>query len=266
VAKARGRNLLDDQPHDVDDAICLQEVADGNRKVGMTAVATAMAGLPVSLTPGAGGKDVNTRRPCAIVESGPWGGPAKVVAGTAVPVNAAPVAIASLANAGRYDEGWLQILEPEDWPAVKPAPVAGSPASARYGTKLAAGGLAGRAGRNVIQRMPPAVQRRHSLARERRDWQRCGRMRRACAMPKALSNQVRLMLVCQISEGEKSVAELQDFVRPSQSAISQYLALLREHKLVSTRRDGQSVYYRLVSGETAAVIKTLHDQFCNKKR
>ena len=89
---------------------------------------------------------------------------------------------------------------------------------------------------------------------------------RACAVLKALSNQVRLMLVCQLSEGEKSVGELQDFVKLSQSAVSQHLALLRQPKLVATRRDGQSVYYRLVSGETAAVIKTLHDQFCTKRR
>ena len=74
------------------------------------------------------------------------------------------------------------------------------------------------------------------------------------------------MLVCRLSEGEKSVGELQDFVKLSQSAVSQHLALLREHKLVATRRDGQSVYYRLSSGEAAAVIKTLHDQFCARKR
>ena len=89
---------------------------------------------------------------------------------------------------------------------------------------------------------------------------------RACALLKALSNEVRLMLVCRLSEGEQSVGELQDFVKLSQSAVSQHLALLREHKLVATRRDGQSVYYRLASGEAAAVIKTLHDQFCGKRR
>jgi ArsR family transcriptional regulator, virulence genes transcriptional regulator len=89
---------------------------------------------------------------------------------------------------------------------------------------------------------------------------------RACALLKALSNEVRLMLVCQLSEGEKSVGELQAFVKLSQSAVSQHLALLRGHELVATRRDGQSVYYRLASGEAAAVIKTLHDEFCTKRR
>lgn len=89
---------------------------------------------------------------------------------------------------------------------------------------------------------------------------------RACALLKALSNEVRLMLVCRLSEGERSVGELQEFVKLSQSAVSQHLALLREHKLVATRRSGQSVYYRLSSGEAAVLIKTLHDQFCTTRR
>jgi ArsR family transcriptional regulator, virulence genes transcriptional regulator len=89
---------------------------------------------------------------------------------------------------------------------------------------------------------------------------------RACALLKALANEVRLMLVCQLAEGEKSVGELQDVVALSQSAVSQHLALLRTHKLVATRRDGQSVYYRLASGAAAAVIQTLHDQYCGRRR
>ncbi len=89
---------------------------------------------------------------------------------------------------------------------------------------------------------------------------------RACTLLKALANEVRLMLVCQLAEGEKSVGQLQQSVGLSQSAVSQHLALLREHKLVSTRRNGQSVYYALASGEAAAVIKILHDQFCMKRR
>ncbi len=89
---------------------------------------------------------------------------------------------------------------------------------------------------------------------------------RACTVLKALANEVRLMLVCQLAEGEKSVGQLQQCVGLSQSAVSQHLALLREHKLVSTRRNGQSVHYALASGAAAAIIKTLHDQFCTKRR
>jgi DNA-binding transcriptional ArsR family regulator len=89
---------------------------------------------------------------------------------------------------------------------------------------------------------------------------------RVCDLLKALSNRVRLMLACQLAEGEKSVSELQEFVGISQSAVSQHLALLRQHKLVATRREGQSVYYVLASPDAAAIMKALHDQFCGKRR
>ncbi len=87
----------------------------------------------------------------------------------------------------------------------------------------------------------------------------------ACHLLKALSNEVRLMLVCKLAEGEWSVGELQSHVGLGQSAVSQHLALLREHGVVSTRRAGQSVRYSLASGQAAAVIKTLHDQFCDRR-
>jgi len=92
------------------------------------------------------------------------------------------------------------------------------------------------------------------------------RASRVCVVLKAIANEARLMLVCKLAEGEKSVGQLQAHVGLSQSAVSQHLAMLREHKLVSTRRRGQSVHYALTSGETAAIIKTLHDQFCGKRR
>lgn len=92
------------------------------------------------------------------------------------------------------------------------------------------------------------------------------RANRVSALLRAIANEARLMLVCQLAEGEKSVSELQAHVGLSQSAVSQHLALLREHKLVSTRRRGQSIHYMLTSGETAAIIKTLHDQFCGRRR
>jgi len=88
----------------------------------------------------------------------------------------------------------------------------------------------------------------------------------ACAVLKALANEARLMLVCKLAEGEKSVGQLQAHVGLSQSAVSQHLAMLREHKLVSTRRRGQSVHYALASGETAAIIKTLYEQFGARRR
>lgn len=83
---------------------------------------------------------------------------------------------------------------------------------------------------------------------------------------KAIANGARLMLVCQLAEGEKSVGQLTAVVGLAQSAVSQHLALLRKHRVVSTRRHGQSIYYGLASAEVAEVIKTLHDQFCPKGR
>ncbi|MHB1869594.1 MAG: ArsR/SmtB family transcription factor [Steroidobacteraceae bacterium] len=82
---------------------------------------------------------------------------------------------------------------------------------------------------------------------------------------KAIANGARLMLVCQLAEGEKSVSQLTGVVGLAQSAVSQHLALLRKHHVVTTRRHGQSVYYGLASQEVAELIKTLHDQFCPKR-
>jgi DNA-binding transcriptional ArsR family regulator len=89
---------------------------------------------------------------------------------------------------------------------------------------------------------------------------------RACDVLKAIANGARLMLVCQLAGGDKSVGELQASVGLSQSSVSQHLALLREHHVVSARRHGQQVYYGLASPEVAALIKTLHEQFCTKHR
>jgi len=88
---------------------------------------------------------------------------------------------------------------------------------------------------------------------------------RASEVLKVIANGVRLMLVCQLAEGAKSVSQLQANVGISQSAVSQHLALLREHRVVEAHRRGQSVYYVLASKEVAALMKTLHQQFCPKR-
>jgi DNA-binding transcriptional ArsR family regulator len=85
---------------------------------------------------------------------------------------------------------------------------------------------------------------------------------KACGLLKAMANEARLMVLCQLIEGEKSVTELQEAVGLSQSAMSQHLAVLRDEDIVATRRDGQSVYYRIVSGNATALMETLHRQFC----
>jgi DNA-binding transcriptional ArsR family regulator len=87
---------------------------------------------------------------------------------------------------------------------------------------------------------------------------------RACTLLKAMANPARLMVLCQIAEGEKSVGELERAVGLSQSGLSQHLAVLRSKNLVTTRRDAQTIYYSLSSAEAAAVMDTLYDVFCGK--
>ena len=85
---------------------------------------------------------------------------------------------------------------------------------------------------------------------------------RATALLKAMSNPARLMVLCQLAEGEKSVGELEDAVDLSQSGLSQHLALLRREHIVVTRRAGQTIFYSLASAEAAAVMRTLYTIFC----
>ncbi len=85
---------------------------------------------------------------------------------------------------------------------------------------------------------------------------------RAAALLKLLGNEKRLMVLCQLSEGELSVSELQMRVGLSQSALSQHLALLRESGAVSTRREAQVIFYRIADPAVMRVIETLAELFC----
>ena len=86
--------------------------------------------------------------------------------------------------------------------------------------------------------------------------------RRAAPLLKAMSNPSRLVILCQIAEGERSVGELAEAVGLSQSGISQHLAVLRRQHVVATRRDKQTVYYSLASADVVALMATLHRVFC----
>lgn len=81
---------------------------------------------------------------------------------------------------------------------------------------------------------------------------------------KALANRHRLMILCQLNGGERSVGSLQDSVGLSQSALSQHLARLRGDGLVATRRDGQTIYYSLASREAERLIGLLYAMFCEE--
>ncbi len=84
----------------------------------------------------------------------------------------------------------------------------------------------------------------------------------ASRLLKALANEKRLLLLCLLAEGERSVGELNARLDLSQSALSQHLAVLREDGLVTTRREAQSIYYGLAQGPAQQVIATLHGIYC----
>lgn len=84
----------------------------------------------------------------------------------------------------------------------------------------------------------------------------------ACKLMKVLTNPDRLMLLCQLSQGEKCVGELEEVLGIVQPTLSQQLAVLREEDLVSTRREGKNIYYQLSSPQALAVMQVLYGQFC----
>ena len=88
---------------------------------------------------------------------------------------------------------------------------------------------------------------------------------RACRLMKVLSNPDRLLLLCQISQGEKRVGELEALVGVVQPTLSQQLGVLREEGVVSTRREGKNIYYRIDSPAALAVMAVLFEQFCETK-
>jgi DNA-binding transcriptional ArsR family regulator len=85
---------------------------------------------------------------------------------------------------------------------------------------------------------------------------------RACDFLKALTNPSRLMILCQLADGEKSVGELEGLLGLRQPTLSQQLARLREDQLVETRRHGKMIYYRLASDHARQVIELLYELFC----
>ncbi len=84
----------------------------------------------------------------------------------------------------------------------------------------------------------------------------------ATALLKALANPQRLRILCQLANGEKTVSQLMEGVRMRQAAVSQQLQRLRAEHLVTARRDGRNVYYRLCDPAALEVIRTLHRLYC----
>jgi DNA-binding transcriptional ArsR family regulator len=88
----------------------------------------------------------------------------------------------------------------------------------------------------------------------------------ACRLMKVLSNPDRLLILCQLSQGEHRVGELEELLGIVQPTLSQQLTVLREEALVSTRRDGKNIYYLLDSPRALAVMQVLYAQFCGAPR
>ncbi|MEO8849393.1 MAG: metalloregulator ArsR/SmtB family transcription factor [Casimicrobiaceae bacterium] len=84
----------------------------------------------------------------------------------------------------------------------------------------------------------------------------------ACGLLKALANPDRLLLLCQLSQGEQCVSALENLLGIVQPTLSQQLGVLREERLVRTRREGKHIFYRIASREALAVMQVLDRQFC----
>jgi DNA-binding transcriptional ArsR family regulator len=83
---------------------------------------------------------------------------------------------------------------------------------------------------------------------------------------KALSHESRLLLLCLLAEGERSVTELENILSLRQPTVSQQLARLRFDGMVTTRRDGKTIYYSLANNDVRQVISVIYDIFCEPVR
>ena len=84
----------------------------------------------------------------------------------------------------------------------------------------------------------------------------------ACALLKALANEDRLMLLCQIASGRQNVGELEEATGIRQPTLSQQLAVLRREDAVTTRREGKNIYYAIADTRLLALLQTMYAQYC----
>ncbi len=86
----------------------------------------------------------------------------------------------------------------------------------------------------------------------------------ASQLLKSLSHPDRLLLLCQLTQGEYCVSELESLVGVGQPSLSQQLGILRKDALVATRREGKQIYYSIASDDALAVLHLLYERFCAK--
>jgi DNA-binding transcriptional ArsR family regulator len=85
---------------------------------------------------------------------------------------------------------------------------------------------------------------------------------RASELMKTLGHKDRLMVLCHLTSGEKSVGELASLLDIPQSPLSQHLARMRKEQLVKTRREAQTIYYSIASEEAARIVGVMHELYC----
>ena len=85
---------------------------------------------------------------------------------------------------------------------------------------------------------------------------------KACTLLKALANEDRLLLLCQLTQGERNVGELETMTGVRQPTLSQQLGILREEGLVATRRAGKQVIYRVSNNDALQILHTLYGLYC----
>jgi glycine cleavage system H protein len=144
MAVVRGCNLPDDLLYDVDNNMWYRENPDGTVTLGMTMVATGMAGQLVAYTPKRVGKGIESGKSCATVESGKWVGPAKIAFDAeVVETNETLAANPKLANTDPYGEGWMLRVRPADWAAARAKLISGSDVAGPYEAKMTADAFVG---------------------------------------------------------------------------------------------------------------------------
>jgi DNA-binding transcriptional ArsR family regulator len=119
---------------------------------------------------------------------------------------------------------------------------------------------------NAMMGAPMELQRLEARGRPHELERMVDNAKRASDFLKALAHESRLVILCILAEGEKSVSELEHELDLRQPTVSQQLARLRADGLVSTRRDGKVIYYSLASDEARIIIGAIYDVFCRKPR
>ncbi|MBU2326581.1 MAG: metalloregulator ArsR/SmtB family transcription factor [Alphaproteobacteria bacterium] len=89
--------------------------------------------------------------------------------------------------------------------------------------------------------------------------------REASGLLKALSHETRLLMLCMLCQGEKTVSEIEQFLGIQQAVVSQQLARLRGDQVVQTRREGRQIYYRIADPQLAELISVLYKMYCGPK-